>query len=135
MTHMSPPSNHLTPPHPSSLTNTQWNKYTPSLIPNALATVPTPILYSTTFTTHNILHPSDWITNYQVSYTLTVFNNTTITLLQYYNSPFIIATDGFYHAPLTGDTFPPPPSHITTTGRATTSTVVLAIIKITKDDT
>ena len=127
-------THHTFSPPPSLTTTTQWNKYTLSLIPHALSTILTRLSYCTTFTTRNTLHPTNQLIYHRASHTLTASNNNILVLLQYYNSPLIIAIEGSYYAPLTADIFPPTPPHTTITGRATASTVILVINNTSQDD-
>ena len=121
---------------PSQPTPTSsWNKYSPSLIPHPLATVPTALEYTSAFITHNALLPSAHIINHRASHTLPVSNNDLLQLLQYYQSPLIIAIDGSYHPPNTNTIFPPPQPNTTNTGDAAASAVLLAINNTSRDGT
>ena len=59
------------------------------MILNTLPTVSTPMVYSTTFITHNTLHPSHKIIHSLVSLPLAVSNNTILILLEYYKLSLI----------------------------------------------
>ena len=125
---------HSTPP-PHPYPTAQWNKHSPSMLPHPLATMPTYMEYTSTFTTLNPLHTSNHPLNPRVSHILSATNNDLLRLLRYYNSLIIIAIDGSYHQPIEPIVFPPPHPHTTTAGHATASAVFLAIYNTTQDNT
>ena len=104
------------------------------MLPHPLSTVPTVMEYTSTLSTLNSLHTSDYLLNPRSSHILPASNNGLLRLLHYYNSPLIIAIDGSYHPPIEPIIFPPQQPHTTTAGHATASAVILAIDNTTQDN-